>query len=479
MLRELYTEHNLHRAWRWIKSNPDPAYKRYFRDLYSVYAVADISLLKDLRGRLRRGIYEPTKACKLFFPKSSGVVRPYSLLTIEDQIVYQAAINLVAERLFPNVRHRYHTEVFAHLYAGRSSIWFYRKWSDGYKAFNDAARDAFAKGFKFAASFDLTACYDSLDHGVLRHFLADIGCQREFTEQLTKWLSVWTATDHGVYLNHGIPQGPLGSGLLSEVVLRHFDDRRRAERKVRYFRYVDDIRLYAKSENDLRRMLVRLDLLSKDIGLFPQASKIGIHEVHNIEAELKSISHPTETAITAKEVNQERLRKRITALSPRYRVDDHPTRFKYLLAHAVPHSELTARLWRIFENHPEFYASLATYLERYPRIPRCAADRLLLEVRRQELYPAVRAALIGAADGRLPEKQAKALGTFVKTIWKPRDMQPDLLATAGRLLLRSAQFDPSPDQVRVRKRSLLVGPLAIDSGPPSRHRGQDAPRPSS
>ena len=62
--------------------------------------------------------------------------------TVEDQIVYQATANVVAERLLPKVRRRYNKEVFGHLYAGKSSKWFYRKWSDGYARFNAAARAA-------------------------------------------------------------------------------------------------------------------------------------------------------------------------------------------------------------------------------------------------------------------------------------------------------------------------------------------------
>lgn len=440
MLDDLHAEDNLHRAWGWLRRNSDASYKHYFRDLYAIYAIADIRLLKRLQDRLRRGIYEPTRACKLFFPKPSGILRPYSLLTIEDQIVYQAAINLVAERLFQKVKHRYNKEVFGHLYAGKTSLWFYRKWSDGYKAFNDAARAVLADGFRFAASFDFTACYDSLDHGVLRYMLQEIGCDKDFAEVLTKWLSVWTVTDHGIYHNHGIPQGPLSSGLLSEVVLRHFDDRRKFEGKVRYFRYVDDIRLFAKSEGDLRRLLVRLDLLSKDIGLFPQSNKISIHEVKDIEAELKSISNPTESSIRSRIVNQDRLRKRLVSLTPHFRVKDS-TRFKYLLAHAQPNAKLTARLWRIFENQPEFYVQFARYLERYRRLPRRTAQRLLKEIERQELYPAIRAALLAAADGRLADQHARSLATLVKsTIWKPRDMPADLFAAAGRMLLTGGRL---------------------------------------
>ena len=184
-IQDLTSRDNIYRAWRWIRSNPDAAYKSYFREFYTVYAVPDEGLLEDLRDRIRRGVFEPTNACKIFLPKPSGILRPYSLLTVEDQIAYQAAVNVIAERLAPRVRLRYNKEVFGHLYAGKSSQWFYRKWTDGYAKFNKAVREAHADGFTMSASFDLTACYDSLDHGVLRHFLHRIGCERDFCDLFT------------------------------------------------------------------------------------------------------------------------------------------------------------------------------------------------------------------------------------------------------------------------------------------------------
>ena len=172
----------------------------------------------DLAERLRRGIYEPETSTKLFHPKASGILRPYSLLSVEDQIVYQAALNLIAEKLYPRVVQRYNKHVFGHLYAGKTSTWFYRKWSDGYKAFNNATKQAFADGYIYTASFDLTACYDSLDHRVLNHFLGKLGFDPDFRTKLTEWLEKWMATECRIFHNHGIPQGPLSSGLLSEVV---------------------------------------------------------------------------------------------------------------------------------------------------------------------------------------------------------------------------------------------------------------------
>lgn len=442
---------NLRRAWRWIRSNPDAAYKSYFRHLYRNYAVADEALLADLADRLKRAVYQPSDACKLFFPKSSGILRPYSLLTVEDQLVYQAAVNLVAEKLFPRVNHRYNKLVFGHLYAGKNSTWFYRKWSDGYKAFNDGARQAYADGFTYTASFDLTACYDSLDHGVLRYFLDKLGLDREFCKQLTDWLEVWTATDRGIFHSHGIPQGPLPSGLLSEVVLSHFDSLKEHSTNFHFFRYVDDIRLFAKSEKDLRRLLVALDLLSKDVGLFPQSGKIRIHKVQDIEKELKSISNPPEAAIKKKVVNQKKLYQRIVKLTPRYSITDptrsdparsDPTRFKYLLAHAEPSAALTGRLWRILETHPELYKSVCNYLCRYPKLPRVPASKIVEIIKTNTLYHAVQAEFIGVADGRLPKTDDDALAEYLKKQWVPNTLHPDLVTRVGMYLLRTGRLTP-------------------------------------
>lgn len=137
-LDQLRHPDNLNRAWRWIRSNPDATYKSYFRPLYQHFAVAEAALLQDLGERLKRDIYEPEPSCKIFQPKPSGILRPISLLSVEDQITYQAAVNLIAEKLYPRVVRRYSQQVFGHLYAGKTSLWFYRKWSDGYKAFRFA-----------------------------------------------------------------------------------------------------------------------------------------------------------------------------------------------------------------------------------------------------------------------------------------------------------------------------------------------------
>ena len=71
----------------------------------------------------------------MYLPKASGGLRPYTLLTVEDQIVYQAYVNVIVELFYTEVREWYGSEVFSHFYAGPTSEFFYRKWEQGFRSF--------------------------------------------------------------------------------------------------------------------------------------------------------------------------------------------------------------------------------------------------------------------------------------------------------------------------------------------------------
>ena len=398
--------------------------------MYAAYASADTALLQHLQDRLARGIYQANDACKIYLPKPSGILRPISLLSVEDQIVYQALANVVAEHLAPHVRKRYDKEVFGHQYAGISGPWFYKRWTNGYRAFNAASRQAFDGGLVWLASFDLTAFYDSIDHAVLRHMLSGIGISHDFGMVLTAFLSRWTATSTQIYHNHGIPQGPVSSGLIAESVLKHFDENHRLRGTAKYLRYVDDIRIFAKSEHELRAALVRMDHLSKDVGLFPQSGKIDIHKVTNIENELKSVSSPMTPKAFSLSANQKQLRKEVAELAPGragYKVKD-PTRFKFLLANATANASIADRLWEVYQRAPQYYIQLAAHLSKFDLRLERHARRLVLEVERQTLYPAIRAGFIRAVTGKIPGTTRQLARSRFKKLWKLRDQSDVVIA---------------------------------------------------
>ncbi|MEQ6340246.1 MAG: RNA-directed DNA polymerase [Gammaproteobacteria bacterium] len=410
---------NLQRAYRWTQSNPDAFYKGHFRDTYTAYAAASKLHLSRLRRVLARKAFRPSHASKLYFPKPSGLLRTFSLLSVDDQIVYQACVNIIADKLKPLVKSRYNKSIFGHLYAGKSSLFFYLKWQDGYRAFGQQIVAHVESGHRFVANFDLTAFYDSIDHRVLRHFLQDIEVDADLIDFLMSGLVVWTSStwpngEEPIYHGHGIPQGPLPSGLLAEALLKYLDDKG-IQSGARYLRYVDDIKIFAKTEHQLRQRLVGLDLASKEVGLFPQSSKVAISEVKNPYEQIKSVSHPPEPSLRPK-ANQEKLRKRLLELTRRGRVsDDTKTRFKYLLGNAQPHSQLNLRLLKVLEHQPALSTNISNYIAKYPKLPQQFGATLVQVIKEQHIYHAVAADLLRASLMNLAGKPRIDCAAYCET----------------------------------------------------------------
>lgn len=446
-LSRAFSKHNLKLAWKWVATNPEPQFKNYVRHIYRAYSLSLEDNLIDLQRRLSNHSYSAQHATKLFFPKKSGILRPYSLLCIEDQIVYQALVNIIAESFPAYIHHRYLKQVFGHLYAGERSTFFYKPWKKSYAKFSDGMRKAHASGFIYTASFDLTACYDSIDHRVLRHFLLKLRLQPEFCDRLCDLLSIWTTASNAmpIYHGHGIPQGPPPSGLLSECVLSHFDDYAIGSRTIRYFRYVDDIRLFAKNEKEIRRRLVLLDRISKEIGLFPQSSKIDIHRVKDIDSEIKTISLPPEIVVESPDPDQDGVSERLSELSPRFIVLNE-TRFKYVLAKALPSAKLSRRLLSILERQPHLYVSVSNYFSKATKLSKEVSRQCLRLVKAYDLYPAFTASLIGMLKGKLHSTFQLELIRHCRSLLLPepeRYDDPELhLAAASYLLQNGAMTWP-------------------------------------
>lgn len=392
-MRSYKTKQNIEKAWSWIKSNPDKVLKDEYgmRNMYQSFSVVENEFLSQIVEELKNNTYRPTESCKVYLPKPSGGLRPYSILTVKDQIVYQSIVNIIAEQLYKKTKNRYYNKIFGNLYAGEKSPWFYKKWKDGYSKFNETAKNAFNSGKVYMASFDLVACYDSIDHKVLEHYLDELNIPKEATTTLLQCLSTWTSTDHDerIYQGHGIPQGPMSSGLLSEVVLTAFDSEKRTN-GVSYLRYVDDILFFASNENDLRFELVRMDRVCKKVGLFPQSSKINIRKVKDIDEEIKNISGVFEKRTEIKDGDYFNLIKELT---PSFKIIDI-SKFRYCVAMARPTSPLINRLWKIFEKRPDIYPQLCKVLRSSGKISKISEKHIETFLSKKSPYINIQASII-------------------------------------------------------------------------------------
>jgi len=234
--------------------------------------------LKMLGKELRENAYQPSLTTKTYIPKSSGLLRPITILRARDNIVYQAMANVLAEKAKPTFNRYYRKVVFSNFLNSSQYPVFFRKWQYGYKEMNMEKEKAINDGYTWIGELDVTSFYDLIDHELLFQLLTKLcGNEEQLYHQLRGCLSKWTVWPRGLNHGHGIPQGPLASSFLAECVL-HFLDNIKPIPDTKYYRYVDDIFMMAKSEHAIRTIFARVEMKLRELALAPHI-KIPIQQI--------------------------------------------------------------------------------------------------------------------------------------------------------------------------------------------------------
>lgn len=289
---------NFRLAFQRLKTAQRNLYKSiYYSDL-RIFEVFLDDNLKTLIGQIRSNTYEPENSHKIFIPKKNQLVRPLSMLKFTDLIVFQALVNIVADESFDKVAPLYGNTVFGNIVNPSSAsfndrIFFFKSWKKSWKNFSEKSIENYNAGYKFLSEFDIASFFDTIDHNILIEILRKIyKVEPEITDLLKRCLAKWTADfNHKTFVaNHGIPQGPISSIFLADLYLMYLDEEiiSKGSLDIKYLRYVDDIRIFSKSEKTSRKAIAALDLLSRDLGLIPQSTKVIVKEIDDINKELKT-----------------------------------------------------------------------------------------------------------------------------------------------------------------------------------------------
>ena len=202
-------------------------------------------------------------------PKSGGLVRPGSILELEDSVVY----NLLVGRILP--------AIIQHLDWSRGdvdtayplardaaavdwtgigfSVW--RNWRE------KSVAKLSSKGVEYVVVSDITGFYENIDLQRLSSELRTVGGSNDVVDLLEKCLRNWALPR-----NEGIPQGYSASDILAKLYLDAVDRHIRND-GFAHVRYVDDIRIFCKSKVDARRAIHRLTAHLYPRGLNLQSAK--------------------------------------------------------------------------------------------------------------------------------------------------------------------------------------------------------------
>lgn len=404
-LDKAFTYENLNRAWKWINTNPSYEYKNYFRDSYLSYNFNLSENLKGLASRLKTKNFTFKTPGVLYKPKTAYITRKITLLPIEDQILYQSLINIIAEKTKNRYKKNYYKTAFGNLYSAKNQHFFYRRWQEGYKSLNRNIKESYNSGYEYKGSFDLASCYDSIDHKVLGYLLDLIDLDREFIDFLLMSLSHWT-TNKQIYMGHGIPQGPLSSGLLSEVILTTIDDKFNLYKlkDIKYFRYVDDITLMGKSREEIVYALAVLDYISKTIGLFPQTSKIEVHKICNINEEINTISDIFDISDSGIKIRDSINLEDAFKKTYKDNIVIEKTKFKLILPKLESKASIANIALGLLKYNPEYIETVCLYLSAYKRdIPSSCIKQIIDIINSVDVYQINKALLIDSVFQKLKD----------------------------------------------------------------------------
>ena len=388
-INQLASKNNLQLAWRRITTGGNYQYKRFYRPIYYAYEVALDANLADLRQRLLGRAFKPQHPERVYVPKASGLHRPLSLLNIEDQVVLQAFANLAAKRMQKKRAPLQFRVVFSNILEKPNSIFFFRRWQHTYGEFQRTIKNYYAAGMQWVGDFDLAAFYDTISHELLLKTIYPRTTNIDL-DWMAECLRTWSSSKPGTRHGHGLPQGPLASGFLAECFLFPID---RALQKLRaYMRYVDDVRLLAATEDEVRADLIEVEHHCRERGLIPQTGKFSIKRARSVEEAvgmLPSIPDPHHEGIGIEKLDKtQALRTASSAVGGRpYRVTDK-SRLRFVLFRAEPDGSLLNLVLRIVRRHPEHADAFFHYLGQFSY--RKPIERLCLDLVENNPYSYIR-----------------------------------------------------------------------------------------
>ena len=245
----------LYEAYRQTRKNAAPGEDKVTAKQYAEHLEGN---LLDLHERLRSNRYVAPPVVRVWIDKEDGKKRPIGKPCFEDKVV-QRAVVMILEAIY---NHDFHD--FSH---------GFRKGHSQHQALQELREKCVKLNIGWIVDADVSGCFDNIDKGLLRKFIAQRVNDGGIIRLIGKWLNAGVL-EAGT-LTHptkGTPQGGVISPMLANIFLHHVldewfvkDVQPRMKGRSFLIRFADDFIIGFELEEDARRVM---DVLPKRFNRF-------------------------------------------------------------------------------------------------------------------------------------------------------------------------------------------------------------------
>lgn len=310
-----------------------------FQDL-SIPSVAE-SIGLFVKDRLIRRI-KAESLIDIDVPKSNYVLRPGSRPVLLDWIAYNSLVNFIGARIYKNIP----DESFSFKeYKAKFSNTSIKRSIDYWIEFDNKGIES-AQKFNFLFITDISSFYENISLENLRNRLLFLSEEQDYKEAvgylIDHFLIPWTAKNN--IPEFGLPQGITASKVLADIYLYPLD-RQMKTKSIPYIRYVDDMRIYAKSRNELK---INIQILVKtlwELKLNLNAKKTAVYETKEKKSLEKVFDLQKQTLNLIDKAFQSQKKAQIKLVIPSLlqlyeisKTDDHPFSeryFRFFITHLI------------------------------------------------------------------------------------------------------------------------------------------------
>jgi hypothetical protein len=275
---------NLDLAWRRLKQDrPDRVFVTHPFLIEIVESALDEWL--DTVRRQLHSKYSPHDCVICYAPKPNWLVRPGAVLSLEDELLFNAILGQLHENLWTQLKWSQGNPDIGYRLSppSKTPLWVRNDFSI-WAEWRTKSLAALDDGVFFVLTTDITGFYENIDLQRLSSDLKTLTDDHELLTLLMELLNRWA-----VPRGKGIPQGYSASDILAKVYLDPVDRGMKNAGFV-HLRYVDDIRVFCKTSLEAKRALFTLNDLVRKRGLNLQSAKTEIIRASDARVEIDGVT---------------------------------------------------------------------------------------------------------------------------------------------------------------------------------------------